>query len=188
MKHCFVRALRRNAALVTAAVCIFFAGLFPGCLTPAIRYGRPKAPAVSEQGARFYDRAGSNSRGTVDAEQLKKICGSYLGTPYRWGGMSRKGVDCSGLVGLVFRELKNIALPRSAADMMNLGSPVEFSELRAGDLVFFRWGFFGTVDHVGMCTGEGRFVHASSKLGVIESSLSDNYYRSHLIAGRRLFQ
>jgi cell wall-associated NlpC family hydrolase len=186
--HRLFRVMRRNAAAGTAALCIFFAGLFSGCLTPAIRYGRPKVPAVSEQGTPFYGGAGSKNSGPVDADRLKKICSSYLGTPYLWGGMSRKGADCSGFVGLVIRELKNITLPRSAVDMMKLGSPVEPPELRAGDLVFFRWGFFGTVDHVGICTGEARFVHASSKLGVIESSLSDNYYRSHLIGGRRLFQ
>lgn len=174
--------------MASAAVCIFCAALFSGCLTPAIRYGRPKASSTTAEGTLFYSSAGRSSGGAVDADRLKKILDSWLGTPYRWGGMTRAGVDCSGLVGLVFRELKDIALPRMASDMIDLGQPVETDDLRPGDLVLFRWGFFGRVDHVGIYTGEGRFVHASSQLGVIESGLNDAYYSSHLIAGRRLFQ
>jgi cell wall-associated NlpC family hydrolase len=176
---------RRNAASLTAAgmACV---ALVSGCLTPAIRYGRPKTSVVTEQGVYCYAGAGG-SAGAVDADRLNRILGGYMGTPYRWGGMTSAGVDCSGLVCLVFKELRKVALPRSAADMIELGSPVEWADLRPGDLVFFRWGFFGRVDHVGIYTGEGRFVHASSSRGVIESSLNDGYYRTHFIGGRRLF-
>lgn len=188
MKRCFEQVQHRGAACGTTAVCILFAGLFSGCLTPAMRYGTPLEPSAAEQGAPLYSSAGTSAGGAVDADQLKKILGSWLGTPYRWGGMTKAGVDCSGLVGLVFRELKDVTLPRTAGDLLDLGSSVETEDLRQGDLVFFRWGFFGRVDHVGIYTGEGRFVHASSRLGVTESSLNDDYYRSHLIAGRRLFK
>ena len=187
MKRCSERAQRWGAACGTTAVCILFTGLFSGCFTPALRYGTPLEPSAAEQGAPLYANAGDGS-GAVDADQLKKILGSWLGTPYRWGGMTKAGVDCSGLVDLVFRELKNVALPRTAGDLLDLGSPVETADLRPGDLVFFRWGFFGRVDHVGIYTGEGHFVHASSRHGVTESSCNDEYYRSHLIAGRRLFK
>jgi lipoprotein Spr/probable lipoprotein NlpC len=175
---------RRSAAVWAAAACVFFAG---GCVS-TVRYGRPFYAGTTERGKLWFDSVAANIRGPVEPDRLKKIFNSYLGTPYQWGGMSKKGVDCSGLVCLVFRELYTITLPRSAVDMVNLGSAVQPAETRAGDLVFFRWGFFGTVDHVGICTGEGRFVHASSKHGVIESSLNDEYYGSHLIAARRLFQ
>ena len=171
-----------------AAFGILCAVLLGGCLTPAIRYGRPAASSATAEGTPLYSSAGRSSGGAVDAGPLKKILDSWLGTPYRWGGMTRAGVDCSGLVGLVFRELKGIALPRMASEMIDFGRQVETDDLRPGDLVFFRWGYFGRADHVGIYTGEGRFVHASSRLGVIESGLNDAYYGSHLIAGRRLFQ
>jgi hypothetical protein len=171
-----------------AAVSVLCVCLSCGCLTPAMRYGSTHPSSAAADGTPRYGSAGGNGGGVVDAGRLKEILGSWLGTSYRWGGMTKAGVDCSGLVCLVFRELKDVALPRMTADMIGLGRPVDKADLRAGDLVFFRWGFFGRVDHVGICTGEGRFVHASSRLGVIESGLNDAYYSAHLIAGRRLFQ
>jgi cell wall-associated NlpC family hydrolase len=100
--------------------------------------------------------------------------------------MSRDGVDCSGLVCLVFRELWNKELPRSATDMATIGSEVRLDDARPGDLLFFRWRLMGGPDHVGIYIGGGRFVHASTRLGVIESTLADDYYGSHFIAMRRV--
>lgn len=174
-----------SAAQWAVVACVFFTG---GCVTSTVRYGRPSYAGTNERSKLWFDSVASTIRGPVEPDRLKKVLDAYLGTPYRWGGMSKEGVDCSGLVCLVFRELYNITLPRSAVDMADLGSAVQPEETRAGDLVFFRWGFFGSVDHVGICTGGGRFVHASSKHGVIESGLNDEYYRSHLIAARRLFK
>jgi cell wall-associated NlpC family hydrolase len=70
--------------------------------------------------------------------------------------------------------------------MISIGSDISPESARAGDLVFFRWGLLGGADHVGIYTGAGRFVHASSRLGVIESTLADNYYGSHFIGIRRV--
>lgn len=173
------------AGKVGCCVFCFCALWFAGCLTSTVRYGRLNAEGTAEQGT---GSATSISRGPVEQSQLKTILDSYLGTPYRYGGMSRDGVDCSGLACLVFRELNGTALPRSAAAMVKLGGPVKLAEVKAGDLIFFRWGIFGSVDHVGISIGDGRFVHASSSNGVIESGLNDEYYRTHFITARRVFQ
>ena len=121
-----------------------------------------------------------------DSARFMKILYSYMGVPYKFGGMSRTSVDCSGLVCLVYREHLGMALPRSAADMIKTGSSVQLEDARLGDLVFFRWGFPGDPDHVGIYVGGGKFVHASTSLGVIESSMDDAYYRSHFIGARRI--
>ncbi len=182
-------ALRHAALSACAAGTVFvIAALIPGCLSSTIRYGHPGEQAQERQKrlSPLFDTSNACGRLESDTSRLGKVLYSYLGTPYRYGGMSHDGVDCSGLVCLVFRETWNMRLPRSATDMVNAGSAVPFDSARAGDLVFFRWGFIGGPDHVGIYIGSGRFVHASSRLGVIESTLADNYYGSHLIAMRRV--
>jgi probable lipoprotein NlpC len=163
--------------------------LVPGCLTSTVRYGNPgESPKETRERllTPLFDTSVSGNRSTPDTSRLSKVLNSYRGTPYLFGGMSRDGVDCSGLVCLVFREIWNMELPRSTTDMVTIGTEVRLDDAKAGDLVFFRWGLCGGPDHVGIYTGSGRFVHASKKLGVIESTLADNYYGSHLFAMRRV--
>jgi lipoprotein Spr len=124
----------------------------------------------------------------VEPSRLDSILTNYMGTPYHWGGMSRAGIDCSGLVCCVFRELGGAMLPHDARLMHKLGHKIPLAEARLGDLLFFSTGFWSGINHVGVCVGNGRFVHASTKLGVIESDINDNYYKSRFVQARRLYQ
>lgn len=106
---------------------------------------------------------------------------SYLGTPYRFGGMSRRGIDCSAFVLSVFEESMGIALPRVAASQALEGDRVESGDLQKGDLVFFSHRGGGRISHVGivhevMEDGEVKFIHAATSKGVMISSLSDTYW------------
>jgi cell wall-associated NlpC family hydrolase len=101
--------------------------------------------------------------------------------------MSKKGIDCSGLVCLVFRDAGIPGLPHSTKALVHRGKVVSLAQVKPGDLLFFHTGFFRTIDHVGICIGDNRFIHASIQLGVIESSMDDNYYRSRFSQARRLF-
>lgn len=105
---------------------------------------------------------------------------SYLGTPYRYGGTSRSGIDCSAFVLSVFGVAAGMDLPRVAADQSQEGEAVERTELQKGDLVFFSHRK-GRISHVGIVeevTPEGKikFIHAATSKGVMVSSLDDNYW------------
>ena len=119
-------------------------------------------------------------------QTLLKRALALLGTPYRWGGTTTNGFDCSGMVGYVFKTALGIELPRVSREMASSGTPVERSALTPGDLVFF--GVHGRhVDHVGIYVGEGRFVHAPrTGRDVTVSTLDGGYWGGKFLQARRV--
>ncbi len=105
---------------------------------------------------------------------------TYLGTPYRYGGMTRRGIDCSAFVLSVFGASAGMTLPRVAASQAQEGEKVEKNNLQKGDLVFFSHGK-GRISHVGIVEsitddGQVKFIHAATSKGVMISSLDDSYW------------
>lgn len=108
----------------------------------------------------------------------------WQGTPHKWGGMSKRGIDCSGLVKLTFEQRFSVSLPRTTASQVEVGKSIKRSQLRTGDLVFFKTGV--NVRHVGIMVDEAQFFHASSSRGVIISRLDNPYWKSHYWQSRRV--
>lgn len=109
---------------------------------------------------------------------------AQIGTPYRYGGGDANGFDCSGLVHNVFRR-HGVRLPRRSVDQYRRGALIPPDDLRPGDLVFFA-GSGGTINHVGIWSGHGRFVHASRSRGVVEDSADSAWFRRRFVGGRRV--
>ena len=113
---------------------------------------------------------------------------SLVGSPYRLGGTSpQSGLDCSGLVGYVFKQVAGVVLPRDSRAISEATQPLAEAELRPGDLVFFNT-LNRAFSHVGIYLGDGRFVHAtSSRTGeVMISRLGDRYWRERFDGARRV--
>ena len=122
-------------------------------------------------------------------QAIVRTAQSYLGTPYQYGGTSRKGIDCSGLSSQVYREAVGINLPRTADAQATVGKGIPLSEAQPGDLVFFREPKAKKVTHVGILISDGktgRFIHASTRAGVREDSLHDPHWKARLVAIRRV--
>ena len=122
----------------------------------------------------------------VSAERVLATARLFLGSPYVWGGVSSLGADCSGLVYTVFR-IYGITLPRDADAQYEVGVPVEKDQLAAGDLVFFSTYLPGP-SHVGIYTGDDKFIHSASWAGGVITPLSLPYYQTHYLGARRLLQ
>lgn len=108
----------------------------------------------------------------------------YKGVPYKYGGASPKGFDCSGFVMFVYNE-HGKKLPRSADKQYETGKAVKPKDLSPGDLVFFTTTEKGA-SHVGIFVGDDKFIHASSSKGVTVSALGDSYWKPRYLGARRV--
>ena len=128
-------------------------------------------------------RAGPNvSTGTA----ISALAVSLIGSPYQFGGADAAGFDCSGLA-LYVHERFGLAIPRTAAEQRRAARAVPLDELAPGDLLFFHIHTRG-VDHVGIYTGGGRFVHAPRAGGTVAyGELSEGYYRARLVSAGRFW-
>lgn len=111
----------------------------------------------------------------------------YMGVPYKLGGETRAGMDCSGYTKVVFKNGVNLELPRSSAQQAKQGTPVSFEKLKFGDLLFFNTNGV-PASHVGIYLGDDLFAHASVSLGVTISSLQTPYFKDRYEFARRLFK
>lgn len=143
----------------------------------------------------FFTSCASH-KARVREEKVDKViqtARTFTGTPYRYGGTTRAGMDCSALTIHSFRAVE-VELPRSAEGQSKVGKEVKLEELKPGDLVFFATGKKKRqITHVGLVTekrsrNDIRFIHASTSLGVVEDNIYSSYYEQRFRRARRVIE
>jgi lipoprotein Spr len=170
----------------------------------------PKTGSVKADNSSKYAAEGLplNNLGSVNIEKVDKVLFKYAimldipveylsnqaglfefiedwyGTPYKYGGNDRKGIDCSGFSSTLMSNVFAITVPRTSKDQYQNCQKVSKSELKEGDLVFFNIRGRG-VSHVGVYLTNNKFVHASVNAGVVISDLGEGYYSTKFMGGGR---
>ena len=121
---------------------------------------------------------------TTSNVKLFQFVYDWIGTPYHFGGETRKGIDCSAFTKELYSKVFNLTIKRNSRDIFSMVSPLRRDELKEGDFVFFKI-HSRSISHVGIYLGNNRFAHASVR-GVAINSLDDDYYGKHFYKGGRL--
>ncbi|MEA9730494.1 C40 family peptidase [Xanthomonas campestris] len=165
----------------TAATCLMLGlSLLAACSQAPVRRPAP-APATT----RVWPQVPPANPATANNILMRAL--GLVGTPYRYGGNTpESGFDCSGLVTYVYKDVLALSLPRTSRDLAAVQGPkIPAEKLSTGDLVFF--GSSGSVSHVGIYVGEGRFVHAPSSGGTVRLDFLDGaYWRDHYSGSKRV--
>jgi cell wall-associated NlpC family hydrolase len=185
LKLCRFDRIRRLLPAVLLAVAVAVAGCAGAASRPAV----PTRADSTDDKARIHSRmhvaasaARAQDRSGVE-QRLRAEVRQWQGTPHCMGGESRRGIDCSGFVRRLYRDIYGRRIPRSTALQVKSGRAVGQNQLRTGDLVFFR--VPGKGRHVGIYLGRSEFAHASTSKGVIVSSLEDRFWRRAYWTARR---
>ena len=151
---------------------------------------RSKKTASSKKQQTQIIKVNTNVKPSKEAESIVNFAKTFDGTRYKYGGTTKRGMDCSGLIYTSFTK-HNIDIPRTTTDLKDAGSWIDVKEVNVGDLVFFATKKNSRkVNHVGIVTkvrtGDVEFIHASSSKGVMVSSLAERYWYFSFVQARRV--
>ncbi len=168
--------------------CLLILALLLGFSSCRPTYDLRKHERGQEMDAAFYNeysqKLGFRLSGKENPSLIREVA-RWTGTPYRYGGTTPAGADCSGFVWKVYRDVFDIELERTTRSMAKETRRVGRSRLQEGDLVFFRTKG-RKISHVGIYLGNNHFIHASSSRGVIVSNLDEAYYSQRFHKGGRV--
>lgn len=173
-----------------------------GCSsTDKVRDEKDSNPPVTDRDTTVQDTTASKTRDQDEETETRLVMvvnpdavgnwvqehvDEWLGVPYKWGGESKQGVDCSGFVQAIYEEAFNWLLPRVTEQQVQAGRRIRPNQLRPGDLVFFKPE--NEYHHDGIYLGDNKFAHASSSEGVTIDSFENRYWQRYYWTSRRLLR
>lgn len=147
---------------------------------------------TSRKSISVKDRNSYTNNAPIKAVNIADYALGFVGTKYQYGGTTRRGMDCSGLINTSFRDAGQIALPRTTQGLSKHGKRVKNRNIAVGDLVFFKTNKNRKViNHAGIVVdarpGDIKFIHSSTSRGVMVSGLSEAYWKGVYVEARRMF-
>ncbi len=195
-----ISLLMKRSALILLLLTIFSCGGSknrPIIVTKKEEEKNTKTPEVRKPSTRATTKKATTSTEVIveeiDNALIEKIienASTYEGVKYKYGGTTKKGMDCSGLVYTSFKK-EGVLMPRNSRDMSTKGNRISLGKTNKGDLVFFKTNKNkNIINHVGLVVenkrGEIFFIHSTSSLGVIISSLEERYWKNSFVEVRRI--
>jgi len=175
MKRSFKAALR---SILSFFFIMIFGAVILNTVSCTAKKIQPSTGSNDLQQARRHNNADDREKRILDEYK------QWQGTRHKMGGSGSRGVDCSGFVKELYRDVFNIDLPRTTKAQVKLGKPVSFKELQPGDLVFFKPPTYAR--HVGIYLSQSEFVHASKTKGVTISKIDAHYWGQYYWIARRI--
>lgn len=146
---------------------------------------KPKTPNASSNSVKKYQEKWKVNIPDQANIQLLQAIDSWIGTPYKYGGRTKSGTDCSGFALNIYSEVYKIDIERSTNDILGQSKAIKKGELKEGDFVFFKINS-SRANHVGIYLGNQYFAHASTSRGVMISSLNEAYWTKYWFTGGRI--
>ena len=155
-----------------------------------ISCGSSKNVTTYKKPKRSISKVVSSTNKPTIADKIVWTAVTYKGVPYKFGGTTKRGMDCSGLIHTSFKQRK-VSIPRTSQEMYAKSYDIPLREVKRGDLLFFKTSRKrGRVNHVGLVTsvkkGDIHFIHSTSSRGVIVTSLYSNYWKKAFIKAKRI--
>lgn len=146
---------------------------------------KSKRPEKENTLSAYEKKLGISLPADINVNYISEIT-KHLNAPYKYGGNGNPGFDCSGLVHLVYQKVFKLTVPRQSSQLYAKAKKISKSKIQTGDMYFFNINGKG-IDHVGMHINDEYFIHASTKAGVIVSSLTEPYYKKTFVSYGSMF-